>query len=966
MASKKKILKVSAIVFIVVLLVALVTLNYIIPLVIKSIILPTVEKQLGVKKLNCDIRRIGISGADLGSVSIQGEGRSALNIKSIQVNYSLIDILRGRVGTLILSGITLSAEIKDGNIIISGLDYRKFITADGNKKKDSSGNKASSSANPLLMRELQISNLTLIVRHENRKFTMPVNFKLTAPENSMNELKCVLNIWPRDHKVSINIDVFMKKKEIAFKVNTVDVINLARFQDFAEYYLPGLVLSGKLAIEAEGIINPESLHIKKLFSKISLDDSHLRYSGVEFCNLQDSAGKNIPASVSISGADNNIDIGINDVSFSKPLPFAINPVKLNLNWSGDSLKLKGSYRFTLSPKNLPANLESLFRVLKPVDLDGALAGGFSSDASWFFKFADDPGIGKNEVQKKRVSTELNGTAALSLLLPVYEFEAVGKGTDIFAKLRFKAPDLILKDKNFSASLPLTDLRSSIKISRLAGKNVAVADLSFSSPDISANYAAAKLSIKDFTASAKVTEDMKVSAKAEISSLDASQGAMSFSAPSIRFEAGTILDASPEKTFSSAITLKELSFNDSASSFNVSGINAAIPLKWPCPKTLSGGKMRVEKIGFGGLDSATVDMNIAQKESSFSCDGTLAFEPLGATCGFNASGGMAKDGFALDMKFAMPETVMAEPVDMASVHPSAKDIFFNGAWSFSGAMSYGKNGMKSSLETKLKNAKIDIKKSNLVIDNVSFDLKLNDLLNFKSEPKQNIAFGSASMGNIAITDGKIEYQIESLKSVFVEKGSMKWCGGNVYIHAMRFAPGINDYTMTLYCDHINLAQMLGQFGAAQAEGSGSLNGKVPLRFADGKLTFEEGFFFSIPGEGGSIHLTKSEVLSNSIAQSGAPVELELAQAALGDFSYEWARINLTTEGENLLMNLKLDGKPAEVLPFVYDREEGRFMKTKANLAGSKFQGIRLDVNFRLPINRILEYSKGTKNVLDNLK
>lgn len=962
MASKKKILKVSAVTFIVVLLVALVTLNYIIPLIIKSIILPTVEKQLGVKKLKCDIRRIGISGADLGSVSLGGEGRPSLSIKSIQVNYSLTDILRGRVGKMTLSGVTVSAEIKDGNLVIDGLDYQKFSA--GPDKKDVSENKSSSSS-LLLIRELQVTNLTLLVRHGARRFSMPVNLKLTAPENSMDELNCVLNIWPRDHRVSFKIDLSMKKKLIAFKINTVDVVNLARFQDLAEY-IPGLVLSGKLAIESEGLIGLEPFRIKKISSKVSLDDSQLRYSGLEFCNAQDNSGKNIPACITLNGIDNNIDISVKDMSFGKPLAFAFNPVNIKVNLKDDILNFRGTYRLTLAPRNLPVNYNSPLRIMKPVDLDGVIAGDFSRDGKWTLKFADEPGLGKKDVQKKRISTELNGTINFSMLLPVYEFSSTGKGADGNMTMRFKAPDVVFKDKDFTASAPLTDLRSSMKISRNDDKTSILADVSVSSINVSVNYANAKLLIKEFITSAKLDKDMKVSVNSKISSLSASQGTMLFSAPEIKFDAGTTIDSIGMKAINSTLGFNGLSFSDSASSFNVSGINASIPLKWPCADICKGGKLRIEKIGFGGLDSATVDMNIAQKEISLLGDGNLAFEPLGANCVFDFSCGMNKDKFAAKMKFNMPETTIVKPVDMAAMHPAAKNIFLSGTCGFSGAFDYDQTGTKSSMETKIKDTRIDIRNSDLILDKISLDLKLVDLLKFKSEPRQNISFGTASLGKIAMSEGNIEYQIESLKSVFIEKCSLKWCGGNVYTHAMRFAPGINDYTMTLYFDHINFARMLGQLGAAQADGSGSLNGKVPLRFADGNLSFEKGFFFSIPGEGGSIHLTKSDVIANTLSQGGAPIELELAQAALGNFTYEWAKIDLATEGEDLIMNLKLDGKPGDVLPFVFDKEEGRFMKINANVAGSKFQGIRLDVNFKLPINRILEYSKGTKNVLDNFK
>ena len=85
-----------------------------------------------------------------------------------------------------------------------------------------------------------------------------------------------------------------------------------------------------------------------------------------------------------------------------------------------------------------------------------------------------------------------------------------------------------------------------------------------------------------------------------------------------------------------------------------------------------------------------------------------------------------------------------------------------------------------------------------------------------------------------------------------------------------------------------------------------------------------------------------------------MQIELARKALEDYKYEWASLNITTDGEDLLLQMKLDGKPANKLPFVYRKDIGSFAKVEAGVEGSDFEGIRLDVNFRLPLNKIMQY------------
>jgi hypothetical protein len=85
-----------------------------------------------------------------------------------------------------------------------------------------------------------------------------------------------------------------------------------------------------------------------------------------------------------------------------------------------------------------------------------------------------------------------------------------------------------------------------------------------------------------------------------------------------------------------------------------------------------------------------------------------------------------------------------------------------------------------------------------------------------------------------------------------------------------------------------------------------------------------------------------------------MQMELAREALKDYDYSWAKLNLTTEGEDFLLRLQFDGKPANTLPFVYKKEIGGFVKVEAGGQGSRFQGIRLDVNFRMPLNKLMQY------------
>ncbi len=217
------------------------------------------------------------------------------------------------------------------------------------------------------------------------------------------------------------------------------------------------------------------------------------------------------------------------------------------------------------------------------------------------------------------------------------------------------------------------------------------------------------------------------------------------------------------------------------------------------------------------------------------------------------------------------------------------------------------------------------------------------------------FSKIALGDLVAKDGRIDFQIDSAQSFLIEKTHFVWCDGNVDSQSMRISPGVEDYRVTFYCDRLKLAKVLEQFGAATAEGGGAVNGRIPLQYTNGKIRFDDGFLFSTPGNGGKIHLKGTDILTAGIPPNTPQyVQMELAREALKDYDYSWAKLKIASEGEELLLQMQMDGKPAKILPFVYSKDIGGFVKVEADSKGSKFQGIRLDVNFRLPLNKMLQY------------
>ena len=84
-------------------------------------------------------------------------------------------------------------------------------------------------------------------------------------------------------------------------------------------------------------------------------------------------------------------------------------------------------------------------------------------------------------------------------------------------------------------------------------------------------------------------------------------------------------------------------------------------------------------------------------------------------------------------------------------------------------------------------------------------------------------------------------------------------------------------------------------------------------------------------------------------------------ALENFSYNWTKLSFNSEKNDLLISMQLDGKPAEALPFGY--QNGQIVPSSQ---GPGLQHpIRLDVNFRLPMNDLFQYGKNIQSMMENM-
>jgi hypothetical protein len=118
---------------------------------------------------------------------------------------------------------------------------------------------------------------------------------------------------------------------------------------------------------------------------------------------------------------------------------------------------------------------------------------------------------------------------------------------------------------------------------------------------------------------------------------------------------------------------------------------------------------------------------------------------------------------------------------------------------------------------------------MILEGLDLDLSIPDLYKFRSDPEQVLKFKRFAWGDIEMNEGEVEFQIESLSSLFLKKSSFSWCGGHVYTHGLQVKPAKRELDIICYCDRLKLSTLLKQFNLARAEGEGAVNGRIPIRY-----------------------------------------------------------------------------------------------------------------------------------------
>ena len=220
-----------------------------------------------------------------------------------------------------------------------------------------------------------------------------------------------------------------------------------------------------------------------------------------------------------------------------------------------------------------------------------------------------------------------------------------------------------------------------------------------------------------------------------------------------------------------------------------------------------------------------------------------------------------------------------------------------------------------------------------------------------------------LGELHMSNVVCRYQIRENKGLFLERIEADWCGGRIDVHALWISPDQPKLELLIHCSHLNVKELLQQFGISIAQLDGTMSGRLPVTWHNGKLRFSDGFLHTTPGDQGRLCVKKTDLLGQVLAGNPDQARLSLALAALRSFDYDWIKLNVASEDDTLLLGMQVLGKPSEAIPYAFNRKTGSYEHVQGKGRSGSMPPIQFDLNFSVPLDDILRYTMKTKDFLE---
>lgn len=879
---------------------------WVLPTFVEQRLLPDLADRLGIPSLRAQVRHIGPSHVDLAHVTIGSGADQTVAIDSLRMDYTPNGLRRGEIHRLHAAGVTIRCRMADGRLVLPGID----LPAGGSLTPPDA---APATLSPWPAEHVRIEHGTLFFEHAGA--TEKINFGLLIrPSQARPEhlsIDARLHWRQQTMQLAAAVDLKAQSVEIDFTAPNV------KPQYWPAAVLPAIFETVRGKLSSTGHVRFQWAPFRITEARTEMDIGSLQWATgpIYWRPSLDLATQTRPIIVELSSDGEDLwKIQVPQLPFHSPRWPIHGSTSAVATYDAGGLQVQARLEAKLSADHAlwPS---TPVQPIEDIKMTADLKGNIDPQGQWHLTAATPPG--------KSTAWKLDTRFGLMTgALPKIKLTGSGQGSAASFDARIEAADLSLTRDPDAARL------ASI-----------VAHARF------------KRSLKRLWHS---PQPLKITAKR----LSMQAGDTLWNIPELHATGHWRQLKKGQPQIQIRTTAETIGWDDPAKDIQAR-LRADVPLQWPPPqKKGPEGSIEAESIRWQQKELGGFKLSLKQIPKGVDFNGRWQIQPL-------PEAQLLIDGhwhqaferrpMAASLHCALPPYRLPAQLDLGDFVPDMSGIQLDGKVHLDGHVDWTANQSNARLTFGWQEGRVHMPEKKWTLEGITTELAFPDLPTFRSASGQQIRFDRLSLGQIAFKQGVIDFTLESPDRILVEKSAFKWCNGHVYGQSARLSGNNPRHEFTFYGDRLHLASLLDQFGTLEAHGEGTVNGRIPLTIEGKQIRVSDGFLFSTPGDGGTIRVTGTEIITAGVpAGTAEHAQLMLARAALEDYRYDWVKLFIHSQDESLHVKMKMNGRPEKPLPFTYDQKVGHFVRVQTGASGSRFQGIHLDVNFQLPLNQLIRY------------
>jgi hypothetical protein len=867
------------------------------PLYIEARLIPRLAEASGLNATRVRVRRIGFSGADLGPIQIEAGSGQSLSIAAIQIDYSPWGVLRKRIRGIVISGVKVELTSTP-----DGIRFGDTVPSQAPSESEQRRAMELNTLSPVRIDYLNIRHGELLLTRRDHRLRLPLQVDLDTSGLHEGKLSGSLRLEPYGNQLTLTaaVDQAADHALLRLQGEHLDIRSLA--SAFPENPLP--FVRGKLNLDAHSTIRLSTLDIEALSVRAQVLQARIGSTAAVVENLSAGAAGAVPLSIAVD---------------------QVNP---------------GQFDWRCAPFQISTS------VVTHVE---ALAGRWSTDgAEWELAVNGQTRTPAQALMSQgALATPLSSQWSATLRNP--------PSKPLLFEVRTEAKTPISLTAN-GMRIHYPNLRGQLHGQLSNGNVTSTIDLKGSQATLV--WPGGRTRMEQISLTGGCTFDTAAAAptyhldlKSFLKKITAETDAAHMVLPAVAITAAGGTDNGRPLELKGRIRADSGRLAAKGQPFVLEGFFFQLPLQWPPAQIPDSGRLTVERIVWQEMLLGGLDGKITQKKEGL----TLNLEHKSKLFpGFRVLMLGAVDRQGANFELTAPPYELPQGFGLDRFWSGSAGMQLAGRIEASGRLKMSNGALSATAHLSVDDGAVRNDDRKMVLEGIEAEVQMDDLVGLKSAPRQRLRVERIRLGNLDAANLQVDFQIESLQTLFVEAAALQWCNGTMNTGALRMTQGLEDYQATLFCDRLDLAMVLKQLGAAEASGEGTVNGRIPLHWSNGALTFDRGFLFSTPGKTGTIRLSGTQSLLTALPpDTPQHAQLDIATEALKDYTYKWARLYLESEDRDLLLKLQFDGKPNRLLPFAYDTGLGRF-KRVAGEGEADFTGISIDLNFRSPLNELLQY------------